>query len=159
VVGESVMENLGQGAIELLEAMRRQLDRIEGKVDALFAVRSKEREGEAKRMRAMVGQLTPKQHATVQMVVAGATEVQVAERLGVSRNTAKLHKAAALHKVGANSVAELARWWREMCVELSEREYSEISGVPRTWAASWREGDVLPAVLAKVKENVGGEGE
>lgn len=136
---------------EELRMMRGQLDRVEGKIDALFAVRAQAREKEGRRVRASMAKLTAKQHAVVQMLAMGLTEPEQAKRLGVSRNTVKLHKQAAVKNLEVEGLQDLLRWHREVCVELSEREYEEAAGLPKAWAARWREGEELPEGLKRTR--------
>lgn len=135
--------------------LRSQLDRIEGKLDALFAVKAVQSEKALKRVVAIAETMTPKQHAVMQMMVVGMNEREMSDVFGVSRNTVKLHKQAVLHKLDMTGVkepkAQLSRWFDDLAT-VGEAEYRRIAGgLSRTWAREWKAGDELPQVLRRTR--------
>jgi DNA-binding NarL/FixJ family response regulator len=68
------------------------------------------REGAAKQAAAGDGSLTPREREVLQLLAEGQRNKEVARRLGVSVKTVETHRAAAMHKIGANTVADLVRY-------------------------------------------------
>ena len=64
-----------------------------------------EREGIARR----VATLTPREHEVLALVVAGLPNKLVADRLGASEKTIKVHRARVMQKMRADSLAHLVR--------------------------------------------------
>lgn len=56
-----------------------------------------------------VANLTPRQRAVMEMVLAGHPSKNIAADLGISQRTVENHRAAIMHKMGAKSLPELAR--------------------------------------------------
>jgi DNA-binding CsgD family transcriptional regulator len=56
-----------------------------------------------------VATLTPRQHEIMEMVLDGAPSKVIAWKLGISQRTVENHRAAIMHKTGANGLPELAR--------------------------------------------------
>jgi FixJ family two-component response regulator len=55
-------------------------------------------------------ELTPREREVVSRVAAGRLNKQIAEELGVSLRTIKMHRGNAMHKLGFSHVAELVRY-------------------------------------------------
>lgn len=89
-----VEENVLVGAVELGLARSR----------ALRSAATRRRELEARFAR-----LTPREQQVADLVARGWLNKQVAYELGTSEKTVKVHRARALAKLGAGSVAELVR--------------------------------------------------
>ncbi len=53
--------------------------------------------------------LSPRELETMQCVIAGLLNKQAADRLGIAEKTVKVHRARAMQKMNATSVAELVR--------------------------------------------------
>lgn len=53
--------------------------------------------------------LTPREHQVLRHVVAGRLNKQIAADLGTAEKTVKVHRARAMEKMGATSLAELVR--------------------------------------------------
>jgi RNA polymerase sigma factor (sigma-70 family) len=85
--------------------------------DLLNAVRQAiARDGQARHERAdltvlrqRVDSLTPREREVLELVVSGLLNKQVGHRLGVTEKTVKVHRAQAMHKMQAGSLAELVR--------------------------------------------------
>jgi FixJ family two-component response regulator len=68
----------------------------------------REREERA-RIRALVEQLTPREHEVLDGVVGGKLNKQIAAQLGTCEKTVKVHRGRVMRKMGVVSVAELVR--------------------------------------------------
>lgn len=89
-------------------------------------------------------QFTPKQNAALQMLMRGASNQEIAERMGVSVNTAKVHVRSIAAKLDVKSRASIAvvanRHWQE----IDDEEYRLASGgLPKDWDKNWSEDDPL----------------
>lgn len=97
--------------------------------------------------KAMFVQLTPKQHAVIQMVLRGATNVEIAERLGWSESTAKgsIHNLARkfLAPVGAKRYDRvgLDHIIRPLFEAMTPQDYEKVASIPKNWDAKWTEAD------------------
>jgi FixJ family two-component response regulator len=61
------------------------------------------------RMRQRFGMLTPREQQVMLLVTAGKMNKQVAGDLGISEITVKVHRGAAMRKMGARTLADLVR--------------------------------------------------
>ena len=82
-------------------AQQDQLVRSQGALRELFDLREQAVSG--------VARLTQRQHQIMGMVVAGQPSKIIAWELGISQRTVENHRAAIMHKTGANSLPALAR--------------------------------------------------
>lgn len=64
---------------------------------------------ELQAIRCRLESLTPREHEVLQHVVGGRLNKQIAADLGVAEKTIKVHRARAMEKMGASSLAELVR--------------------------------------------------
>ena len=60
-------------------------------------------------MRERYGLLTPRERQVMALVASGLMNKQVANELSISEVTVKMHRGSAMRKLGAKSVATLAR--------------------------------------------------
>jgi FixJ family two-component response regulator len=84
----------------LIEAVSRALDQ-----DAARRVRR----GHQARAKQRLARLTPREQEVCRLVARGLLNKQIADELGVSQQTVKIHRARAMHKLQIGSVAELVR--------------------------------------------------
>lgn len=130
------------GEIGELELIRVQLDRIEGKLDALFALRQMQHPVDRAEARKIIGRFTMKQHAVAQMMLQGVVDHVMGTRMGVTRNTIKLHRAAISHKLDVTTHVEAMRRLQKLMDALDPAEYVALSGgLPKTWASTYVEPD------------------
>jgi FixJ family two-component response regulator len=85
---------------DLLEAVYRALDRCR---------QAREEQHEMETLRARVRSLTPKEYEVFTWVITGMPNKNIAERLATAEKTVKVHRAAIMKKMGAESVAALVR--------------------------------------------------
>jgi FixJ family two-component response regulator len=84
----------------LLEAVRSAIERDQSA--------HKER-SEAKTLRHLYGQLTPREREIMALVVAGLPNKQIAAKLAITEKTIKFHRAHIMRKMRAESLADLVR--------------------------------------------------
>ncbi len=85
---------------DLLDAIRQGIQRDQ--------VLRQER-GELEELRGRVRSLTPREKEVMKLVVSGLLNKQIAAELGTSDVTVKLQRAGVMHKMAANSLADLVR--------------------------------------------------
>ena len=83
-------------------------------LDAVMAAIERDRgrrivDGDIAQIRHRFGTLSPREQQVMLLVTAGKMNKQVAGDLGVSEITVKLHRAAAMRKMGARTLADLVR--------------------------------------------------
>jgi FixJ family two-component response regulator len=113
-------------------------------LDAVFTalaydVARREQEQSISTLREHFDSLSARERDVVARIVAGELNKQIAANLGLSEVTVKLHRAKAMHKMRAKSLAELVRMvdLLEIVETRSEAGFSSISNAPmlRRW---WR---------------------
>ena len=67
------------------------------------------RRDEVAQFRARIATLTPRELEVFRLVIAGLLNKQIASELGAALRTIKTHRGRVMHKLGVESVAELAR--------------------------------------------------
>ena len=82
--------------------------------------------------------LTTKQHVALQMLLAGKSNAEIAERFGVTENGAKVYLRAIYKKFGVHTRSQAAIAVMEEWREVSEQRYLALSkGVPKGWSEEW----------------------
>ena len=69
----------------------------------------REAEGDSDRVRDLFETLSPRERQVMTLVTAGKMNKQVAGDLNLSEVTVKIHRGSAMRKMGARSLADLAR--------------------------------------------------
>ena len=98
------------GAVEFLtKPVRHQdlLDAIQTAIKRAHALREGERSVAG--IREVFATLTSREHEVIAFVVAGWLNRQIAEKIGISVGTVKLHRGQAMRKLHARSLAEVIR--------------------------------------------------
>jgi FixJ family two-component response regulator len=99
-----------RGAVDFLSKPFRDQDML----DAVMAAIERDRQrrtadDNASQVRQRFGTLTPRERQVMMLVTTGKMNKQVAGELGVSEITAKIHRGAAMRKMGARTLADLVR--------------------------------------------------
>jgi FixJ family two-component response regulator len=99
-----------RGAVDFLSKPFHDQDML----DAVMAAIERDRErrtvdSSTAQMRQRFGTLSPREQQVMLMVTAGKMNKQVAGDLGISEITVKIHRGAAMRKMGARTLADLVR--------------------------------------------------
>lgn len=148
--------------MQALAGLADDLARIEAKVDALMTLRDRRQvlpkainQMSPHEGRLILRELTAKQHAVGQMLVLGMREIDMAERLGVSRNTIKLHVAAIYRKLHAHSRDAAAAKLAAAMDAVDANEYRSLAyGLPKGWAVTWTPDDPYQHLVGHKKGGV-----
>ena len=101
------MQNGAFGFVEKPFRPQLLLDRIN---DALRADSERRAQSlEARHVHERLARLTGREHEVLRLIVDGKTNKEIAKDLALSRRTVETHRARAMDKLEANSVAELVR--------------------------------------------------
>jgi FixJ family two-component response regulator len=104
------VKGMKAGAIDFLTKPIRDQDLLDAVATAIQVDQSRRQEiaqlGELKERYAL---LTPRERQVMGLVAAGLMNKQVANELSISEVTVKMHRGSAMRKLGAKSVARLAR--------------------------------------------------
>lgn len=136
------------------------LGRIEGKLDMLLGARG---EGqvtapppEKKKVvvnpgaEAFFRQFTPRQHVTLQMLLRGCENKEIADRLGVTDNTVKVHIRNIARRLGVTNRVQIALRATRMFEQIDDNSYRMLSGgLPKTWDQEWSAPDPFEAIYRK----------
>lgn len=78
--------------------------------------------------------LTTKQHVALQMLMAGKSNLEIAQRFGVTENGAKVYLRAIYKKFGVNTRSQAVMAVYDEWEQISEGRYVALSkGVPKDW--------------------------
>lgn len=98
------------GAVDFLAKPFREQDMLDAVTEAIERDRARRRdEGELDGLRSRFETLSPRERQVMGLVTAGNMNKQVAGTLGLSEITIKIHRGAAMRKMGARSLADLVR--------------------------------------------------
>jgi two-component system response regulator FixJ len=104
------VEAMRHGAFDFLQKPFRDQDLID-RIQKALARDQETRESlrEHGKTRARIGSLTPREREVLDLLTSGKANKMMAQDLGLSQRTVEIHRAHAMEKMGARSVAELVR--------------------------------------------------
>lgn len=92
--------------------------------------------------RKCLADLTPKQHAIMQMIVEGHSNREVAERLRIAENTVKVHVRDIAKKLGTAKRSGIIGLVATALEGMSDTEYRHLSGnLPKNWSENYIDPD------------------
>src|SRR5215467_5657436 len=99
-----------RGAVDFLPKPIRDQDMLDAVMTAIERDRRRRTvDGDVSRLCQRFGTLTPREQQVMLLVTAGKMNKQVAGDLGISEITVKVHRGAAMRKMGARTLADLVR--------------------------------------------------
>ena len=106
------------GAVEFLTKPFRDQDLLDAIHLALERDRAhRQREAEIAVLRSRLESLTPREREVLPWVVAGLLSKQIADAIGATEATVKVHRSQLMRKMGANSLADLVRMAEKMGIQ------------------------------------------
>lgn len=146
-----------------LTAVLMALGRLEAKIDLLLGqgvapvaappVEDKAKGAPKVGSEAFFRQFTPRQHATLQMLLRGVENREIAERLGVSENTVKVHVRNIARRLGVNNRVQVALRSSRMFDEIDDNAYRLLSGgLPKNWDETYSEPDPFGPIYKRLDE-------
>jgi DNA-binding CsgD family transcriptional regulator len=87
--------------------------------------------------------LTLKQHATLQMLLNGKSNQEIAARLGIELPTAKIHVRTVCKKFGAKNRADLVLKLSPIWAVISAENYRKVTGLPKDWDTNFKGSDAF----------------
>lgn len=126
---------------EEIAALRRDLERLAMRLDSQERMISALMAGGnviAGGQTGLLPKLTTKQHVTLQMLLAGKSNAEIAARLGITENGAKVHVRLICKKAGVNTRSQIVMKAYDEFREVGEGPYEIVSGgLPKTWSERW----------------------
>lgn len=87
-------------------------------------------------------QFTQKQNCTLQMLLRGASNDEIADRFGVSENTSKVHVRGIAKKLGVNTRAQILIKTLDAWNEIDDESYRiATGGLPKNWDSTFKNPD------------------
>lgn len=91
--------------------------------------------------------LSTKQHATLQMMMRGASNKEIAARMDVTESTAKVYVRAIMLKLGVNTRTQVVLKMRDVFDTMSPKEYERTTGIPMDWDKDWNPSSKVSKAL------------
>jgi len=131
---------LALGRVEgMMMTLKDRVDALENeKVVKPYRRNEEDRQGDPE---IVLAGLTPRQHATLQMVMNGRSTQEMAKRLGVTESTVKVHVRLIGKKCGVKLRRQIAMFLRPAFEKMPARKYLAMSGgLPKDWDETWGQG-------------------
>ena len=110
------------GAIEFLTKPFRDQDLLDAVQVALERDRARrQREADIARLRKRFESLTPREREVLPWVVSGLLSKQIADAIGTSEASVKVHRSQLMRKMAADSVADLVRMAEKMGIPIPKK--------------------------------------
>jgi len=104
------VKGMKAGAVDFLTKPIRHQDLLDAVAAAIRIDQSRRQEvAHIAQLREQYALLTPRERQVMALVASGLMNKQVASELSISEVTVKMHRSSAMRKLGAKSVARLAR--------------------------------------------------
>ena len=128
------------------------LDKIESILSRVLEIVSPEEESKAEVPTQTInfGNFTAKQHCTMQMLLNGKSNKDIADRFGITTDTAKVHVRTIFKKMGVNTRAQVVLKALESYKEIDDNSYRIMTGgLPKDWDNTWEQPDPFEGMYKK----------
>lgn len=116
------------------------LARIEAKQDAILMVL--QGRSESRVPSSELPKMTTKQHAALQMLLGGASNADIADRFGVTDNTAKVYVRTIAAKLGVSTRSQIVIKAKPAFDAVTPEDYRILSGgLPKDWHQRFKKPD------------------
>jgi len=124
------------------------LIRIESKIDTLIQkmmspdVVAVAEQFVATQDASILGQFTAKQHCAIQMIMEGHKNTEIAKRLGITENTAKVHVRTIAKKLGVKTRGQIVAKLMQAYDACDDSQYQAMAhGLPKDWSRTYKKPD------------------